>query len=119
MRWQLTLQESVPQPDRLHFEQSASQTLHMGWDSLLPSSSLRSVLGLVSVLLQEKDQAASIWELGKTALMTAHEPSPSASKINKSLGPILSCYTSKNLSNYSPSSTERLTAESHPLWFQA
>lgn len=90
-----------------------------GTDSALPSSSPTTVLGLVSVLLQEKDHVASILELCKTALVTRHEPPSSAPKVTKSLGSILPCYTSENPSNYSPSSTERLATESQPVWFQA
>lgn len=61
----------------------------MGWDTLLLSSSPRSVLGLVSVLLQEKDCVASIWRLCEAAVMTAREAPSSAPKVNESLGPTL------------------------------
>lgn len=59
-----------------------SQTPHMGQESLLPSSSLRPVVSLVSVLLQEKLRG-QFWELCETALMTAREAPPSAPAVDK------------------------------------
>lgn len=82
-----------------------SQTPHRGWDSLLPSSSLRPVVGLVSVLLQEKTTWPVFGNCVRQLWWLPMRHHPQHQQLTRS-------GTSENLRNYSPSSTEKLTAES-------